>query len=99
MNCAKTAEPIKMLFGLWTQMGPRKHLLNGGPDPLAKRQFLGGRTCPGFAKMAELIKMPFGLWTGVAQETMYWMGIQISPWKEAMLKGKACPDMPDDTLM
>jgi len=27
MNCAKMAEPIEMLFGLLTQVGPRKHVL------------------------------------------------------------------------
>ena len=27
--CAKTAEPIEMLFGLWTRMGPRKHVVGG----------------------------------------------------------------------
>ena len=25
MSCAKTAEPIEMPFGMWTQMGPWKH--------------------------------------------------------------------------
>jgi len=27
---AKTAEPIKMLFGLWARMGPRNHVRWGG---------------------------------------------------------------------
>jgi len=27
MNCAKTAEPIEMPFGMWTWVGPRKHVL------------------------------------------------------------------------
>jgi len=27
--CAKTAEPIKMPFGLWARMGPINHVLNG----------------------------------------------------------------------
>ena len=27
---AKTAEPIEMPFGMWTQVGPRKHALVGG---------------------------------------------------------------------
>jgi len=27
MSCAKMAEPIEMLFGLWTRMDPRKHVL------------------------------------------------------------------------
>jgi len=30
--CAKKAEPIDMLFGLWAQMGPRNHG-RWGPDP------------------------------------------------------------------
>ena len=31
VNCAKTAEPIGMPFGLWTRMGRRNHVLDGGP--------------------------------------------------------------------
>ena len=31
--CAKTAEPIGMPFGLWARMGPRNHVLDGGPYP------------------------------------------------------------------
>jgi len=35
MSSAKTAEPIKMPFGLRTQVGPRNHVLDGvqTPDP------------------------------------------------------------------
>ena len=29
LNCAKTAEPIEMLFGLWTQVSTRKRVLDG----------------------------------------------------------------------
>ena len=29
MSCAKTAEPIEILFGLWARMDPRNHLLDG----------------------------------------------------------------------
>jgi len=29
--CAKTAEPIRMPFGLWARMGRRNHVLDGGP--------------------------------------------------------------------
>ena len=32
--CAKTAEPIKMLFGLWARMGPRNPVLDQGPEAL-----------------------------------------------------------------
>jgi len=31
---AKTDAPIEMPFGLWTQMGRRNHLLDGGPGVL-----------------------------------------------------------------
>jgi len=33
----KTAEPIEMLLKLWTRIGPRKHVLDGGPDPSMQR--------------------------------------------------------------
>ena len=30
---AKTAGPIEMPFGLRTRVGPKNHVLDGGPDP------------------------------------------------------------------
>jgi len=39
MTSAKTAEPIEMLLGLWTRVGPRNHVLDGGPDLHGKGQF------------------------------------------------------------
>jgi len=38
---AKTAEPIEMLFGSWTLMGPRNHVLNGIQIPHEKGQVWG----------------------------------------------------------
>ena len=29
VNPAKTAEPVEMPFGMWTRVGPRKHVLDG----------------------------------------------------------------------
>jgi len=29
VSCAKMAEPIEIPFGLWTWVGPRKHMLHG----------------------------------------------------------------------
>jgi len=29
VSCAKTAEPIEVPFGIWSQVGPRKHALRG----------------------------------------------------------------------
>ena len=41
----KTAELIKMLFGLWILVGPRNHVLDGGPDPLCRGTILRGIQC------------------------------------------------------
>jgi len=42
---AKTAEPVEMLFGLWTRVGRKNHVFCGGPDPPRGRgSFTGG--CP-----------------------------------------------------
>jgi len=45
INCAKTAEPIEMPFGLWTRVGPRKHVLDGARILHAKGQLLGEWKC------------------------------------------------------
>jgi len=40
VSCAKTAEPIEMLFGLWARMGCRNHVLNEDPDcPTQRHNF------------------------------------------------------------
>jgi len=71
---AKTAAPIEMPFGLRTRVGPRNHVLDGGPDIPWEGAILRGKAWKGrpivkyrdtadiYAKMAKLIKMPFGLW-------------------------------------
>jgi len=39
---AKTAEQIKMPFGLWALTGPRNHELDGDPDvPMRRGNFRG----------------------------------------------------------
>jgi len=43
LSPAKTAEPIEMPFAVWTRVGPRNHVLGGGPDPRKKRQFRDGK--------------------------------------------------------
>jgi len=42
---SETAEPIKMPFGVWTRVGPRKRV-RWGPDPRAKGRFLGEKVRP-----------------------------------------------------
>jgi len=70
MNCAKTAEPIEMLFGSWN------HILHIGIyrspwEGAILRQKLGMPRCArrhsavSYTKMAEPIDFPLGLWTRV----------------------------------
>jgi len=71
VSSAKTAEPIKMPFALWTRLAhkERKPVLVGGPDPRATGQFLVEMTCTAVsddtavscAKITEPIEMSFGL--------------------------------------
>ena len=34
MSPTKTAELVKVLFGVWSRVNPRNHVLGGGSDPL-----------------------------------------------------------------
>jgi len=36
------AEPIEVLFGVWTRLIPRNHVLDGGPDPPCTGTILRG---------------------------------------------------------
>jgi len=69
---AKTAEAIQLLFGFRTRVGPRNHVLDGGPDPPWEGTILADRgthckvwglSAVSCAKTAEPINLPFGLWT------------------------------------
>jgi len=46
VSCAKTAEPIKMPFRMWTRVGPRKHVLDGVHFGATWRMLLN-RPCAG----------------------------------------------------
>jgi len=35
------AEPIEIPFGFWARIGPRNHVLDGGPDPPCEGAILG----------------------------------------------------------
>jgi len=75
--CAKTAEPIEMPFGLWTQVGPRKHKFNHmcqlAPVCTSSIIFARWRQCAqrhsamSCAKMADPIDLLFGLCTRVVR--------------------------------
>jgi len=37
VSCAKMADPIEMLFGLWARVCSRNHVLDGGREPAMGR--------------------------------------------------------------
>jgi len=98
---AKTAESIKVLFGLWTQECPMNHVLGGGPDPPSELAILGKNGQPivkhrdslpePSKKTAEPTEMPFGLWTRVGPRNNVLDGGHEPPWKGAILVGEGCP--------
>jgi len=55
MSPAKTDEPIEMLFGLWTRVGQRNHVLGQGSDARGKGQFWGDMSRP-IVKYRERIR-------------------------------------------
>ena len=65
------AEPIEMPFGLWTRVGPRKHVLHRG----AHRRHLANTIDPymfgGPAKTAAPIELPFGCGLWWAEGSMH----------------------------
>jgi len=65
MSCAKMAEPIEMSFGLWTQLGTRKHVLHGVHIGATQRIRLNRPCAAALQNTAEPTEMPFGLWTMV----------------------------------
>jgi len=79
MNPAKMAEPIKMLFELWTWVGPGNHVLDGDPDPPCKGAILRGKgaahcevsSAMRCAETAELTELPYGMWVRVGPEKHY----------------------------
>ena len=54
----KTAEPIKMLFGMMSGLGPRNNVLRGGDDPGRGRGNFG-ETCPTSLTLLRIVN-----WTG-----------------------------------
>jgi len=70
---AKTAELIKMPFGLWTRVGPRNHVLDGVQISHGKWLFRGGKGWPiavSCAKTAEVTETSFGTWTQLGPKSM-----------------------------
>jgi len=78
---------------------PKEAHVRWDPDPNAKGQFLGERTCPGVpdntvvscAKTAELIKIAFGLWAQVGSRNIILMGGPDTPCEGAVFRELVCP--------
>jgi len=55
------AEPIKMLFGVWTRVGSKIHILGGGLEPPEKGQFWGSSPGP-FMRNREYLAYVKVIW-------------------------------------
>jgi len=55
--CRKTVEPIKMLFGMWTWVGPRKHVLDGGTHWRHLANTIEPSLCSGDAALCQICKI------------------------------------------
>jgi len=83
----KTTEPIEMPFGLWTQVGPRNHVLDRDSDPPYQGAILRSKgvarskiselSAVSCAKTAEPIETPFGMLSGVDPRKHLLDGVQI----------------------
>ena len=74
-NPAKADEPIEMPFGFWVRVGPRNHVLDGGPDFSMEGAILRGKG-PAIVKYRNTLPLAvqkrlnrsrcrFGIWTRV----------------------------------
>jgi len=50
VSCAKTAEPIEILFELWTRVGPRKHYISWRSTAAMRVGNFWGKDTPGHAR-------------------------------------------------
>jgi len=88
VSSAKMAEPIEMPNGTLSRVDPRKHLLDGGPDPRDKGKFWEGRTCPNMPddtlpwavhKRLNQSRCHVGRELGWAERSMYYMWDTMAP--------------------
>ena len=72
----KTAEPIEVLFGMWTRVGPRKHVLDEGPDPHTRTGNFVGEKGPAWYTQSDSA----GGSTGTVRMTIgvYYMGCTLA---------------------
>jgi len=69
----KTAEPVKMPFLLWTQVGPRNHVLGGDqrPESRCRRGILGGEWRTRTADMID-VQFRMNTWVGRTNHVLEW---------------------------
>jgi len=60
VTCAKTAQPIEMLFGSWALMGPWNQVLEGVSDPTMGKANFGERVPTG--KYRDTLWSPVRIW-------------------------------------
>ena len=54
MSPAKTAQPIEMPFGMWTRVGPKEALLDGGAHWRNLANTIGPSVCGGDVALCQI---------------------------------------------
>ena len=62
MSPAKTAEPVKLPFGMRTWVGPGNHVLDGGPDPPMERGKFWGENGHPIVKYRDTLRSSVQRW-------------------------------------
>jgi len=92
-TCAKTAEPIDMPLRLWTQLGPRKHVLHWGAHWRHRANTIEPSTFGGPAETPEPFEMPFGCGLGCPKEPCVRSESRSHHVKGQFLVERTCPGM------
>ena len=54
MSCAEVAEPIDILFGIWTRLGPSKHVVDGDTHWHHLENMVAPSMCVGIAAICHI---------------------------------------------
>jgi len=73
LSCADAAEPMEMPFVLWNRVGPRNHILRGGPDFPHAQTCLRSIFSVFFTRGQQLC----GLWLSVYCSNLLWYTIRV----------------------
>jgi len=67
VRCVKAAEPVEMLFGMWTWVGAGNYVLDVGPDPYTWRGKFRGENRPAQDLLGHVWWLIYSKWLSRGQ--------------------------------